>query len=264
MQPDAVSAVLLIGTNSTLPVDPNENKRSTINLDDIPAMFHPSGLTLNTSGSIPSQWASPLSTVLFCDPHIEVSGGHVQLTPSKKLTVTTSGLPPIGNMPRDAITTIFTQALLEALDTNDETVEQWIGTLSTIMFLTDISMNLTTFPHGVPIHNLTTLAENFNSFTHSASKAFLDGLYVDPSDQSNITAQARSVPGLAEVEAQALVGDKTLGFVSLCLSVTSMISYGLLVNLMLGNPSEAFDLQNLLPVLHAYRNKINEVNRLKT
>lgn len=206
---------------------------------------------LNNSDADPSQWISPLSTVLYCDPHIDVSGGRARLSPQKSLRLAASGLPPIGNIPRDAITTLFTSALLEVLDTDDDTDDKWLGVLSEQMFLQDASLNFSKYPSGVPLYDLATLNDNFNSFTLSASKAFLDGLYANPKNQSDLTAQTRSVVGTGEVEMNALTGDKTLGIVSLCLSIASVFSYGLLVRWSLISGGKTFVLANLLPVISA-------------
>lgn len=255
VQPDTVLTFLAIGTNDTLPLDPDEDQRSIINLNNLPTLFHPDGLAINGSDGTPSRWISPLSSILVCDPRIEVSGGWAQLTPNKQLSVVASQLPLVGNMPHDAITTLFSEALPDALDTDDSTVPQWISVLSARVFLTDSSENFTAFPHGVPLFDLATLNNNMNIYTLSGSKAFLDGLYVDSSDQSNITAQTRSVIGSGEVEKQALVGDTTLGVVSLCLATGSVILFAVLTYLILVNVGRTFELENLLPIL---RTKMNE------
>ncbi|KAJ3558693.1 hypothetical protein NP233_g11459 [Leucocoprinus birnbaumii] len=214
VQPDANFAVLVIGTNSSLPVDPDPNKRSIINLDHLPTSFHPEGLLLNNTDAITSHWISPLSVILYCDPSIEASGGRARLSPTKALEVTASGLPAVGNIPHNATTTIFTSALLDVLDTGDETVGQWLGTQSVDMFLANPIMNFTAFPpSGAPLVDLVKLNENFNAFTLSASKAFLDGVTPDPQNQSLLLAHTRSVVGSGEIEQQALTGDKTLGIV---------------------------------------------------
>lgn len=244
-------ATLVIGTNDTLPVDPDEKKRSIISLNDLPTLYHPDGLTLNTFEGVPSQWVSPLSAILLCNPGIEVSGGRALLTPNKKLSVVASQLPPVGNIPYDAVTTIFSSALSEAFDTDDSTISPWISVISARVFLTDSSENFTAFPRGVPLHDLATLNNNFNVYMSSGSKAFLDGLYVDSSDESKITAQTRLVMGLGEVEKQALVGEMTLGIVSLCLLTGTVVLFAILVHLIVMNGGKTFDLGNLLRVLNA-------------
>ncbi len=251
VQPDAISAFLLIGTNDSFPVDPDEEKRSIINLNHLPTLFHPFGLEVNLSHSDSSQWISPLSTVLVCDPQLELSGGWGQLTPGKNLTVAASGLPLVGNISPDVTTTIFSQVMLDVLDADNPIEATWVGDISVRLFLTDISENFTAFPHGVPIYNLPTLNENFNIFTSSASKAFSDGFFVNPSNRSDITIRTRSVVGLGEVEKPALVGDKTLGLVSLCLSIAAAVGFGVLVRLLNANPGATFELQNIMKALQA-------------
>lgn len=248
VQPDAVLAILVIGTNDTLPVDPDEEERSIINLNNIPTLFHPDGLAINGTDGLPSQWNSPLSSILVCDPRIEVSGGRVRLTPNKQLSVVASQLRAVGNIPRDAITTVFSGALPSPLDTDTSALPQWIGVLSARAFLTDSSQNFTPYPHGVPLHDLATLGSNMNAYMLSGSKSFLDGFYVDPSNQSNFTTQTRSVIGLGEVEKQALVGDMTLSIVAVCLSTGSVLSFAILMRLIIMNGDKTFDLRNLLPI----------------
>lgn len=249
VQPDAVLAFLVVGTNDSLPVEPNQKRRSIVNLNHLPTLFHPHGLTLNGSDGTPSTWLPPLSTILVCDPRIEVSGGRAQLSPSKQLSVVASQLPIVGNMPLDSITTIFSEAIPPALDTDDNTINRWIGVLSARVFLTDSSENFTAYPHGVPVFDVTTLSSNLNAFTLSGSKAFLDGLYVSSSDLSNISALTTPVIGFGEIERQALVGDKTLGIVTLCLSIGSLVSFAVLAYLILKNVGKTFELKYLLPVL---------------
>lgn len=244
--------MLVVGTNDTLPIDPDEKKRSVVNMNNLPTLYHPHGLTLNNSDGTPSQWLSPLSSVLVCDPRIEVSGGRARLTPNQQLSVVASQLTPVGNIPHNAITTIFSTALPQAVDSDDETLNPWIGVLGGRLVLANSSFtNFEAFPHGVPVHDIATLNYNLNSFTSSGSKAFLDGLYVDPSDQSNITIQTTSVIGLVEIEKQALVGDTTLGIVSLCLAAGSVILFAALAYLIVANGGKTFELRNLLPIFLA-------------
>jgi hypothetical protein len=91
-----------------------------------------------------------------------------------------------------------------------------------------------------------------NRFILSASKAFMNGFYASPSNQSDVVAQIRSVVGWGEVERQAL-GEKTFGVVSLCLFIASVLSYGLLIRSLLVTKGEPFILRYLLPVLYAVK-----------
>ncbi len=141
--------------------------------------------------------------------------------------------------------------MLNVLDTDDSTSDTWVGDLSARLFLTDISQNFTAFPRGVSIYDLATLNDNLDVFTLSASKAFSDGFFVNPANQSNTTIRTRSVVGLGEVEKPALVGDKTLGLVSLCLSIAAAVGFGVLVRLLNANPGATFELQNIMQALHA-------------
>lgn len=250
MQPDASVAMLVIGTNDTLPLDPDEKKRSIVNLSNLPTLYHPHGFALNDSDGGTSHWVSPLSTILLCDPGIKVSGGRALLTPNQQLSVTASQLPSVGNIPHDAATTIFSLALPEALDSDDDAVSQWLGVLSARLFLVGGSFNFTAFPpRGVPVNDIATLNDKFNTFTSSGSKAFLDGLYVGPSDRSNITRQTRLMIGSGEVEKQALTGDTTLGIVSLCLAAASVVLFAILAHLVVLNGGKTFELGNVLPIL---------------
>ncbi|EKM76018.1 hypothetical protein AGABI1DRAFT_131736 [Agaricus bisporus var. burnettii JB137-S8] len=121
VRPDALFAALFVGTNDSLPVHPAEQNQSIVNLNNLPTLYHPEGLSLNSSDGVPSSWVSPLSTILVCDPRIDISGGRARLTPNKQLSVVASQLPRIGNIPYNAVTTIFSEALMEALDTEDST-----------------------------------------------------------------------------------------------------------------------------------------------
>lgn len=254
MQPDSTLAILFVGTNNTLPVNSDEEKRPIINLNTLSTFFHPNGFTIKTPHGN-SKWPAPLSSVLVCDPRVEISGGRAQLTPSKQLSVVASQLPPVGTMPYDAITTIFSLSLPSALDTDDITMPPWIGSVSAQVFLTDVSLNFTAYPHGVPLLNLATVNNNLNIYATSGSKAFLDGLYADPSNQLNISTQTRSVIAFGEVEKQALVGDMALGIASLCLSIGSVVLFAVLMYLILTNVGKTFELRNLLPVLDAQASK---------
>lgn len=249
VQPDAILAILVVGTNDSLPVDPEQKRRSIVNLNNLPTLFHPHGLTLNDSDGVTSTWISPLSTILVCDPRLEVSGGRARLSPSKQLSVVASQLPAVGNMPYNSITTLFSEAITDALDTDDNTINRWISVLSARVFLTDSSENFAAYPHGVPVFDLPTLSNNLNIDTLSGSKAFLDGLFVGTSDLSNISSLARPVIGLGEVEKEALVGDKTLGIVALGLSIGTLLSFSILAYLILVNVGRTFELKYLLPIL---------------
>ncbi|KAF5354826.1 hypothetical protein D9756_005726 [Leucocoprinus leucothites] len=252
IQPDGRLAVLALGTNSSLPVDPDEDKRSFLNLDNLPTLYHPSGINLNDSDGDPSQWTSPLSTILYCDPQLQVSGGRAQLSPDKSLTLAASGLSRIGNIPDEAVTTLFASALLLTLDTADETDKPWVGAQSIDMFLPVTSDDdFSKYPSGVPLHNITTINSKFNDYTLSASKAFADGLYANPHNQSDLTPQTRLVAGIGEVQRQGLASDKRLGILSLCLSVACAILYGLLVRWLAVHGGEPFELASLLPVISA-------------
>jgi hypothetical protein len=111
-------------------------------------------------------------------------------------------------------------------------------------------VDFSSYPRGAPLNDLTTLNTKFNNFTLSASKAFVDGLFVSPTNQSNLTAQTRQVVGWGEVERQGLTGDKTLGIVSVCLSIGAVISFAVLTRLILVNQCAEFGLANLLPLLN--------------
>lgn len=158
-------------------------------------------------------------------------------------------MPLVENIPNDAMTTIFTSGLLDVLDTNTDTGNKCLSTSSIEMFLQDTSLNLSIYPAGIPLHNLSALNENFNSFFLSASKAFLDGLRANSNNFSDISMHTMFVIGLGEVEMQALTGDETLGIVSLCLSVGTVILYGMLVRWLSVNRGEPFVLANILPAI---------------
>lgn len=250
-QPDTRSAFLAIGSNETFPVDPKKNRRPAINLDNLPTLFHPSGLSLNSSNSSSSQWISPLSTILLCDPRIEVSGGRAQLTQNKNLMVTASGLPPVDNIPHETITTLFTQAFLSPLDTGDVTGNRWLGRMSRQVFLASNSTSSSKFPHGIPIHDLDTIEGNLNGFMSSVSKAYLDGFYVNPSiNISDMMLRTTPVVALGEVHKQALVGDETLGILSLWLSSGVVVCFSVLIRLLLSNVGAAFELGHLLEAVN--------------
>ncbi|KAF5354940.1 hypothetical protein D9756_005729 [Leucocoprinus leucothites] len=250
VQPDGRLAMLALGTNSSLPIDPDQDKCSFLNLDNLPTLYHPSGINLNDSDGDPSQWTSPLSTVLYCDPQLQVSGGRAQLSPDKSLTLAASGLSRIGNIPDEAVTTLFASAVLLVLDTDDDTVNQWVGVQTIDMFLPVTSDDdFPKFPNGVPLHNITTINSKFNDYVLSASKAFVDGLYANPRNQSDLTPQTRLVAGIGEVQRQGLTSDKRLGILSLCLSIACAILYGLLVRWLAVHGGEPFELVSLLPII---------------
>ncbi|KAF5354835.1 hypothetical protein D9756_005728 [Leucocoprinus leucothites] len=254
VQPDGRLAMVVFGTNSSLPVNPDESKRSFLNLNKLPTLYHPLGLTLNNSRGDPSKCTSPLSTVLYCDPRIQVSGGCAQLSPDKSLRLAASGSSRIGNIPDEAVTTLFTSALLGILDTDDDAVNQWIGVQTLDMFpSTPSDQDFLKYPSGVPLHNITTINSKFNDYVLSASKAFVDGLYATSHNQSDLVPQTRLIVGTGEVHRHGLTSDKRLGILSLCLSIACAVLYELLVRWIAVRGGELFEFISLPPVIATER-----------
>ncbi|KAJ3566806.1 hypothetical protein NP233_g6771 [Leucocoprinus birnbaumii] len=129
-QPDAKSAFLFLGTNSSLAANTHKKDApSGINLNHVPTWFHPSKIQLFSSTKKPFSWiVSPLSTILICNTQTTVAGGLVQLSECRNaVNVAMAGLPRVGNIPDDAINSMLTNAPLEALDVEmNPPISSWV------------------------------------------------------------------------------------------------------------------------------------------
>ncbi|KAF5359613.1 hypothetical protein D9756_003507 [Leucocoprinus leucothites] len=186
-QVEGTSAYLLLGGNSSVPVNSTSQTEAWIDLSGLPSMFSSGGFT-RTRDHFPPLHA-PLATLLICDPRLGLTSGTVRLRPTPGLqvhdvTVLTPNIAGrVGNIDDSATRTLFANVLTSAINQPDSI--PWLRTLDFIYINAVSARMLLSIPPTRPLNwsaigaitplDLVTINHQLNDFTLSALKAFTSG-----------------------------------------------------------------------------------------
>lgn len=229
-----LSAYLFYGSNGTYGA--TNSSRYVLNLGNIPSLVNVTG------GRYPQLPDSPLLSVLICDPQIRVTGGQVRLMTNGTLSVESSALPPVGNIPQSTANFLFSHGLLAATQPADimaQKLPMSANLATSRMFLSPLASTNST-PAYQPL-SLDAIARNMNSFFLSASKAFVDGYVPGQGDKGTNTFATMPIQGTVQEEVIALTASEVLLIITIILSVLAV----LLATILCMNVPESLQLFNL-------------------
>lgn len=181
-----------------------------VNLEDLP-IFNASNLSI-FGGTV--HLKAPITTLLVCEPHLEYSGGEVQLHPNGSITIIHSQNPPIGiidntsqflgNIFRDYISRFFAPSFA----TSDLLTLPAIET-----FLPSTGFTAANFSNGGYIASPLSLKEissNLNAITTSIAKYFSGGAIIGGGFGISASSALLDVDGWVENEKLVLVTNPRL------------------------------------------------------
>ncbi|XP_006457782.1 hypothetical protein AGABI2DRAFT_176384 [Agaricus bisporus var. bisporus H97] len=207
MEAVGTSAFIFSGGNTSIPV-PQTNPPTpfAIDLGSLPTTFSASGAGLDISFN--SLYA-PLSSVLICDAHPEISGGRISISNNGTLEVIRSGETPIGNIPRSTANLIFANVVQGALFTAAFATANAVNNFASIMFMANSSTVDWNTARNIPPLDLPSINKNMDMFMHSAAKAYIDG-YRRKGKGTVVDYSLDTVPAMGQQQIYALSTSKRL------------------------------------------------------
>jgi len=240
-------ATLFVGGNGTFHKNPTSPPPASfaIDLGTLPSTFVSAGVGVNIGGQ---PFVGPLASVLICDPHLDITGGRVQLSSDGTIAIIDSGRPVIGNIPPSAANLIFTNALQGALISIEPLeISNGVNNVASIMFMANSSVDWNS-AQNIPTLDIATINKNMDIFMLSAAKAFLDG-YRKAGTSPTPTFDLTTISATGQEQRLALTTSKGLFITTIVVSAISMGLLFALCQATLSLKRYPFDLHSVFAVL---------------
>lgn len=242
-------AFLIGGQNSQTPPTGVAFLGFTLNLDGLPT-FNNSALGLLLE-DLNSSLDTPVAALLVCDPHIEYSGGEIQLDPNDSIAIIHDHGPLIGNI--DNSTTFLSLVFQEtiAIFFNPDFAEDQTFTLPAQQAFLPLGIipkfNYSNVPL-IPLLSPEEISSNLNRVATSITKSYSTGAIIGESFGVP-TSLVLDVDGWMEKEKLVLATNSQLFWVNIGLWVVTICLLAWLGWLMDWRAMKPFALEGILDTL---------------